>query len=144
MIVDFFLNLEIKDSASGDVGDVLEDVLKNVSAASIDLNDIVILDDDDEIMGGSSMKDKTIANDSMDVDENELLNSEDKENISKTLKRLSRKELEELVLVKVVEAVVKHSQAGKLRTKVLQMQTQKDKMFQMVGSLQKQVKIMFF
>jgi hypothetical protein len=70
-----------------------------------------------------------------------VISSEDKENMKKRLKQMTRKELEDLVLVKVVEAVVQHSEAGKLRTKVLDLQTHKDKMFQRVGHLQKQVRL---
>jgi hypothetical protein len=75
----------------------------------------------------------------MDVDD--LLSMENKENLVQGMKRMSRKELEDLVLVKMVEALIKHSEAGKFRTKMLEMQISKDKMQQRVTHLQKQVKI---
>lgn len=81
----------------------------------------------------------------MQVDvEEELLSSENKENILHGIRKMSRKDLEELVLSKIVEAIIKHSEVGKFRTKIFEMQMYKEKLQNRVTHLLKQVYVVIF
>lgn len=111
------------------IGTVVQDILSKVTV------------DGEDVTTAPNKKLREDA-DEMDVDQiasDCTLTAENKENILNTIHRLSRKELEDLVLTKLVEAVVKHSEAGKFRNRMLEMQIQKDKMQQRVAHLQKQV-----
>lgn len=67
------------------------------------------------------------------------ISPEDKENIEKQIKTMSRKDLENLVLAKCIEGMVAHTNVGTLRSKVLQLYASKDKLFAKASGLQKQV-----
>lgn len=69
----------------------------------------------------------------------ELLSEDNKENIRQVLQTMTRKELEDTILVQVVEALSKHSEAGKYRSKIIELQLHKDKLQQRITLLQKQV-----
>jgi len=82
--------------------------------------------------------------DIVDEDNNVVVSAEDKENLAKKIKLMGRRELEAIVLLKVVQAIHQHTEAGKMKTKIWELQAQKDKMYHRVGHLQKQVNLTFF
>lgn len=78
----------------------------------------------------------------MEIDQNveeELLCSEEKQAMMHQVRRMSRKDLEDLVLTKTVEAISKHSEVGKYRTKILEFELHKEKLQNKVVQLLTQV-----
>lgn len=104
--------------------------------------DVIVLDDDDDLSGLSETKrprkDNENDDDIMEVDENGLVTSEE-ESAGKVIRKMARQDLEDLVLAKIVEAIVAHTEVGQLRAKVLELQMQKDKMASKMGIMMKQV-----
>lgn len=107
------------------VGDLVEDMMDKVTASK-----------GSETVPLKKIKENEDA--TMEVAE-ELLGEDNKENIRQVLKAMSRKELEDTTLVQIVEALTKHSEAGKFRSKVIELQLHKDKLQQRITLLQKQV-----
>ncbi|OXA62775.1 activating transcription factor 7-interacting protein 1 [Folsomia candida] len=115
---------EVGQDTESAVGDLLNEIVAKVTAATMPPN--------------KKMKETDEIEMQVDVEE-ELLSSENKENILHGIRKMSRKDLEELVLSKIVEAIIKHSEVGKFRTKIFEMQMYKEKLQNRVTHLLKQV-----
>ncbi|CAL8099581.1 unnamed protein product [Orchesella dallaii] len=104
-------------------------------------DDIICLnsdDDDDANLSGASDSKR------LKKEENELEMETDEKGavsgtVAKVIRRMSRQDLEDLVVAKIVEAVVAHTEVGHLRSRVLDLQMQKDKMASKFGVMLKQV-----
>ncbi|ODN00821.1 Activating transcription factor 7-interacting protein 1 [Orchesella cincta] len=103
-----------------------------------DEEDVIYLNSDDEDAGQSgvseSKRSRTEDDCEMDIDDSGAVSV-----VGRIIRKMSRQDLEDLVLAKIVEAVVSHTEVGHLRSKVLELQMQKDKMASKLGIMMKQV-----
>lgn len=100
-------------------------------------DDIIVLDGEDTGVSDSK-RPRQDDDDVMEVDENGIT-KEQKESVGKIIRTMKRQDLEDLVLAKIVEGIVAHTEVGQLRAKVLEIQQQKDKMASKMGIMMKQV-----
>lgn len=93
------------------------------------------------VASNSTTADKDIVEDDTTIREKEStpISSSEKENILNVVHLLSRKELEELILAKIVEVLLKETEAGKCRRQVADLQKQKDKLQEQISHLCKEV-----
>lgn len=105
--------------------------------------EVIYLEDDcDGISSESDHKRRRNESENMEdtkIEENEDMTKEEIVSIGKMVKKMSRIDLEKLVLSKCVHAVVVNSELGKLREKVLQMQQNKKEVDEKMKMLAKQV-----
>lgn len=116
-----------------------EENMEENSGVTAENEDIICLESDDE-PGASSSKRPRTDNGETAPDVPAKLDIEmEKETAVEIVSKMSRCDLEDLVLAKIVEAIVAHTEVGHLRAKVLELQLQKDKLAAKMMVMQKQV-----